>query len=81
MQVYKEKAFAKTARGYKTQKAAIFIRLQPFIILYLLWLYLHFIQVKQCDDKDQTLSLPLYFYEWYLLLQVYQASFAGLDTT
>ena len=36
MQVYKEKAFAKTARSYKTQKAAIFFRLQPFIILYLL---------------------------------------------
>lgn len=36
MQVYKKKAFAKTSQGYKTQKAAIFIRLQPFIILYLL---------------------------------------------
>ena len=36
MQVYKEKAFAEISQRYKMQKAAIFIRLQPFIILYLL---------------------------------------------
>ncbi len=36
MQVHKEKALTKTSQGYKTQKAATFIRLQPFIILYLL---------------------------------------------